>query len=96
VRFHLLVTARDGKLTLERLKAMIPEWKLADVWFCGPLGFAESLRAAMVAQGFDDAHFHQKCSPCGDSRPGSCRRRQICPDENVDIGCGSDPGLVTA
>jgi predicted ferric reductase len=59
-RFHLLVTPRDGLLTLDRLEAMIPGWKEAEVWFCGPLGFGHALRDAMVARGFSAAHFHQE------------------------------------
>ncbi len=60
VNFHLIVTPRDGPLTLDRLAAMVPEWKEADVWFCGPLGFGHALRDAMVAHGFSAAHFHQE------------------------------------
>jgi predicted ferric reductase len=60
VRFHLLVTSRDGLLTLDRLERMIPEWKEADIWFCGPLGFGHALRDAMTAKGFPAARFHQE------------------------------------
>lgn len=60
VQFHLLVTPRDGLLTLDRLEAMTPAWKEADIWFCGPLGFGHSLRDAMVARSFPAARFHQE------------------------------------
>jgi ferredoxin-NADP reductase len=39
---------------------MIPDWKDAEVWFCGPLGFAHSLRDAMTARGFAAGRFHQE------------------------------------
>lgn len=60
VRFHLLVSPRDGYLTLDRLAEMVPEWASADLWFCGPAGFGRDLRGAMTARGFDAAHFHQE------------------------------------
>lgn len=60
VRFHLLVTKRDGLLTLDRLAEMVPEWKEAEIWFCGPLGFGHALRDAMTARGLPAVHFHQE------------------------------------
>ena len=60
VRFHLLMTQQDGLLTLDRVEEMIPAWKDADVWFCGPLGFGRALRDAMTARGFPAAQFHQE------------------------------------
>jgi len=60
VRFHLLVTKRDGLLTLDRLAEMVPEWKEAEIWFCGPLGFGHALRDAMTARGLPATYFHQE------------------------------------
>lgn len=60
IRFHLLVEQTDGRLTMERLEAMIPEWKEADIWFSGPAKFGEVLRDSMIAKGFDAEHFHQE------------------------------------
>lgn len=60
VGFHLLVTPRDGLLTFERLAAMVPDWREADVWFCGPLGFGRALRTAMEAAGLPRGRFHQE------------------------------------
>jgi len=60
VRFHLIVPPRDGILTFERLTTMVPAWKDADVWFCGPLGFGRAIREAMTARGFPAANFHQE------------------------------------
>lgn len=60
VRFHLVVPPRDGLLTLDCLAEMIPEWKEAEIWFCGPLGFGHALRAAMTARGFPATHFYQE------------------------------------
>jgi predicted ferric reductase len=60
VRFHLVLPKREGVLTLDRLEGIIPDWKNAEIWFCGPLRFGDALRDAMVARGFSPAHFHQE------------------------------------
>ncbi|MBA1159159.1 MULTISPECIES: ferric reductase-like transmembrane domain-containing protein [Microvirga] len=60
VRFLLMVTQKDDRLTLERLEEMVPEWKEADLWFCGPLGFGRALRDAMTARGLPADRFHQE------------------------------------
>ncbi|MFX6186356.1 hypothetical protein ABTF43_17885, partial [Acinetobacter baumannii] len=43
VRLHLLVDARDGRLTGERIRAAVPDWASASIWFCGPPRFGEAL-----------------------------------------------------
>ena len=60
VRLHLLVDARDGLLTPERIAAAVPDWPSASFWFCGPTGFGQALRAAFTAQGLPSARFHQE------------------------------------
>ncbi|HEY8333312.1 MAG TPA: ferric reductase-like transmembrane domain-containing protein [Tardiphaga sp.] len=60
VGFHLLVSPRDGKLTLDRLEAWIPAWKDADVWFCGPSGFGDAIRTSMIHRGLSASQFHQE------------------------------------
>lgn len=60
VRFHLLVEDRDGQLTLERLESLVADWKQADVWFCGPLGFGRAMRTPMIARGLPPSQFHQE------------------------------------
>src|SRR3546814_9275595 len=44
VRLHIMVDARDGLLTGERLRSAVPEWRNAGIWFCGPAGFGEALQ----------------------------------------------------
>ena len=34
--------------------------KNASVWFCGPAGFGQALRADLTAQGLPDDAFHQE------------------------------------
>lgn len=60
VRLHLLVDARHGRLSGERLRAAVPDWAQASVWFCGPPHFGRALRADLVAHGLPAAHFHQE------------------------------------
>lgn len=61
VRLHVLVSERDGRLTGERIRAEVPEWREASIWFCGPAGFGTALKADFAAHGFPaEQHFHQE------------------------------------
>ncbi len=60
VNLHVLIDDRDGFLTPDRLREMIPEWKTASVWFCGPAGFGQALREDLLAQGLSAGNFHQE------------------------------------
>ncbi len=59
-RLHLLVTPPDDPLTISALEEMVPEWRSAEVWFCGPAGFSEAMRDAMIAKGLPPDRFHQE------------------------------------
>jgi predicted ferric reductase len=39
---------------------MAPSWKNADVWFCGPASFGQSLRDDLIARGLSPQDFHQE------------------------------------
>lgn len=60
VRLHVLVSQRDGRLTAERLCQMVPGWRDADLWFCGPLAFGRSLRQGMLEHGVNSEDFHHE------------------------------------
>lgn len=60
VDVQVLVDRRDGLLSAQRLMDMVPQWRDADVWFCGPPGFGHALRHGLMAQGLDAKHFHQE------------------------------------
>lgn len=60
IRLHVLVDARDGLLTGERIRATVPDWKNASIWFCGPAGFAQALRDDFDRNDFPLRHFHQE------------------------------------
>jgi len=60
VKLHLLVDAKDGRLDGARLRATVPEWQRASVWFCGPPAFGRALRSDLLAHGLPAARFHQE------------------------------------
>lgn len=60
VQLHLLVDDRDGRLSGERIRAAVPEWQSASVWFCGPPEFGQALRQDFLANGMPSARFHQE------------------------------------
>ena len=60
VRLQVRVDAVDGRVDAPRLIDTVPDWRLADVWFCGAAGFGQSLRSALVGRGFDGANFHRE------------------------------------
>ena len=63
VRLHLIVSGRgdvDNLFTGERLRAQVPDWLQADVWFCGPAAFGDALQADLVAHGLEPRHFQRE------------------------------------
>ncbi len=61
IRLHVLVDSRDGFLTGDRIRAAVPEWRKASIWFCGPPSFGEALRKNFAAQGVPvEERFHQE------------------------------------
>jgi predicted ferric reductase len=61
VRLHLLVDEHDGRLDGDRIRAAVPAWREASIWFCGPAGFGEALRKDFAAAGMAvGQNFHQE------------------------------------
>ena len=60
VRLHLFVDGQDARLNGECLRALVPEWRQASVWFCGPAAFGQALRADLTAHGLPAEAFHQE------------------------------------
>lgn len=60
VDLHLLWQPCDGRLDAERLTRSVPEWRDADIWFCGPATFGRQLRERLLALGLPAARFHQE------------------------------------
>lgn len=61
VQLHVFHDARDGLLTGDRIRAAVPDWKAASIWFCGPPGFGGTLRTDFANQGLPvNERFHQE------------------------------------
>lgn len=61
VRLHVLHDARDGFLGGDRIRAAVPKWQEASVWFCGSVGFGRALRRDLAAHGLAvNRRFHQE------------------------------------
>lgn len=60
VRLHVLVSGRDGRISADRIRRIVPDWQSASVWFCGPPAFGQSLRDDFIEHGLPDKHFHQE------------------------------------
>ena len=60
VHLHLLVSGRDRRLDGERIRTMLPDWREASVWFCGPALFGQSLRKDLIAHGLPSDRVHQE------------------------------------
>ena len=60
VHLHVLWDERDGRLDARRITEQVPEWRDADVWFCGPAGFGQALEQDLVALGLPAARLHRE------------------------------------
>ena len=61
VTLHVLYDARDGRLTGDRIRAAVPGWEEASIWFCGPAGFGKALQQDFAARGLPlEERFHQE------------------------------------
>lgn len=60
VRLHVWVSKEDGRLKAEHICRGVPEWKSADIWFCGPAEFGKALERDFVEAGLPPASFHQE------------------------------------
>jgi predicted ferric reductase len=60
VLLRVWVAAEDGRMTGEDIRKVVPEWRDADVWFCGPVDFGKELRRDFLAEGLPASAFHQE------------------------------------
>lgn len=60
VLLRVWVAAEDGRMTGEDIRRVVPEWRSADVWFCGPVIFGKELRKDFTEHGFPTNAFHQE------------------------------------
>ena len=60
VRLHLRVDGQGDPVDARAIKAAVPGWEQADIWFCGPAGFGAALRDGLVSSGLAGNRFHQE------------------------------------
>lgn len=60
IKLHLIVDNESGRLDAERIRASVPDWQSASIWFCGPSEFGDTLREDFIKQGLPSKHFHQE------------------------------------
>lgn len=61
VRLKILIESKHGRLTGDRIRETVPDWRDASIWFCGPADFGDALRADFAANGMKvEKRFHQE------------------------------------
>jgi len=60
VNLHLMITPLHGRLTGEKIRKDVPDWKSASVWFCGPSRFAAALKLDLMKHGLKSEDFHHE------------------------------------
>ncbi|HET9683104.1 MAG TPA: phosphopantothenoylcysteine decarboxylase, partial [Gemmatimonadaceae bacterium] len=60
VRLHVWVAAEQGRLTGTKIMQELPDWRSADIWFCGPVVFGKELRKELTQAGLPASAFHQE------------------------------------
>jgi predicted ferric reductase len=60
VLLRVWVAAEDGRMTGDDIRAVVPDWKSADIWFCGPVALGRQLREDFAAHGIAASSFHQE------------------------------------
>ncbi|SIS66779.1 ferric reductase-like transmembrane domain-containing protein [Neptunomonas antarctica] len=60
VKLHVMVSGKGARLDHRAIRASVPEWSSASIWFCGPQGFGFSLRKGFIANGLSAKHYHQE------------------------------------
>lgn len=44
----------------QQVRAAVPAWRSASLWFCGPIAFGRSLRNNFLGQGLPSGNYHQE------------------------------------
>ena len=60
IRLHITVTPKDGRLTPEQIRNIVPDWQSASFWFCGPSEFGIALQKNFVEHGLAPSDYHQE------------------------------------
>lgn len=60
VSLHVLWDQRDGRLDPDYIMRTVPDWKDADIWFCGPALLGQIIRDTLCLNGLPSERFHQE------------------------------------
>ncbi len=60
INLHVISPKTDGFVDTDLITRLVPEWKKADVWFCGPARFGESIKNGLTGLGIAAKDFHQE------------------------------------
>ena len=60
VTLHIIHPPRDGYLDADKIRAIVPDWESASIWFCGPAGFGQALRTDFMKHGLPRNRFYQE------------------------------------
>ncbi len=60
VALTVFADTRDGLLSAARIAELAPDWRDADIWFCGPAGFGQALQKDFAAMGMAPNRFRQE------------------------------------
>jgi len=60
VRLHLVLGRGGPRIDGTLIRETVSDWREASVWFCGPVGFGDSLRQDMESAGLPVGRFHQE------------------------------------
>ncbi len=58
IKLHISIDEHDGLLTADKIIKMIPAWKQADIWFCGPETFGNVLKHDFIKNGLQKKNYH--------------------------------------
>ena len=60
VSLHIIESRSGERLDGEKIRALVPNWSSASLWFCGPSAFAQALLKDFVGQGLSPSQFHHE------------------------------------
>ncbi|MCP3868254.1 MAG: hypothetical protein GY703_09215 [Gammaproteobacteria bacterium] len=60
INLHLMTPNSVGRVDTDLITRRVPEWNNADVWFCGPTRFGESIKNGFTQLGIGAENFQQE------------------------------------
>ena len=60
INLHIVTPTTDGRVETDFITKAVPEWDKADIWFCGPAKFGESIKKGFDQLGLGAENFHQE------------------------------------